>query len=148
MGTYSGAEQPMCDAWVKARIATVASQLDTISTGLSTRVYLDYAPKDAKYPFIIFQCQDPPRDVRGVGVSRVMVDTLYVVKAVAQVDSYAPLAPIASLIDQAMTSAQGGSVGDGHVFAAVRDTAFSLVEVEAGTQYRHLGGQYKMQAQG
>ena len=148
MGTYAGAEQALTDKWAHERITAMAAALDDIDTGLSARVYDYFAPKTAKYPFIIVQCQQPPRDVRGVGISRVMVDTLYVVKAVAQTETWDDLKDIAHVIDLAMTSAEGSAVADGLVFTAVREDQFSLVEVESGTQFRHLGGAYKMQAQG
>ena len=148
MGSFAGAEQVLIDAWVQARLASFAIELDEEDAGLSTRVYPDFALPGAQYPFIIFQCQSPPRDVRGVGVTRVMVDTLYVVKAVAQVDSYAPLQGIAHIIDKALTSPEGSVVDDGLVFTSVREEGFNLVEVEQGTQFRHLGGQFKIQAQG
>jgi hypothetical protein len=149
MGIYAGAEQALVTAWVQERVQSVADDLELISPGLSDRVFEDFAPQGfAVYPFIIVQCQSPPRDVRGVGVSRVMVDTLYIVKAVAQVDSYAPLAPIASVIERALTSPTGGPVADGEVFTSVREEQFAMVEIEAGKQYRHFGGLFKIQAQG
>ena len=145
---YSGSEIPMIDAWVESRLALFAVDLEAIAAGLSAAVYPDFAPEGTPYPFIVYQCQSPPRDIRGVGVSRVMVDTLYVVKAVSQAVSYDPLRPIAGIIDRAMTAAEGGSVGSGLVLSSVRERQFSMVEVDAGTQYRHLGGEFKIHAQG
>lgn len=144
--TYVGAEQAMTDKWVDDRLKAWTA-FNTISAGLTTRIYSHYAPADATYPFIIWQVAIPARDVLGVGPFRVMVDTLYIVKAVAQVDTYAPLAPVATQIDLAMTSPSVSAVVDGFVLMSVRDEQFSLVEVEAGKQYRHLGGQYKILAQ-
>lgn len=150
-GAYDGAEQVLVTDWVKSRLLTddAKARLNAISAGLADRVFEDFAPQGFDtYPFIIVQCQSPPRDVRGVGVSRVMVDTLYIVKAVAQVDSYAPLAPVARVVDAALTSATGGPVGTGDVFTSIRDEQFAMVEIENGKQYRHFGGVYKIQAQG
>lgn len=150
MSTYVGAEQAMVDLWVESRFADplIAADLEAIATGLSERLFPDFAPKGTPYPFIIYQCQDAPRVIRGVGTFAVMVDTLYVVKAVSQVDSYAPLAPIARVIDAAMTSSTGSAVEDGFVLTSVRDRQFALVEVDQGTQFRHFGGEYSIQAQG
>lgn len=150
MGAYAGAEQVLTDLYVQARLAlpAVTNELEAISTGLSTRVYEDVAPHDALMPFIVWQCQSPPRDIRGVGVFRVMVDTLYVVKAVSQGTSYAPLAPVVAAIDRAMTNAEGSAVEDGLVLTSVRNDQFSLREVAEGTEFRHLGGEYRIQAQG
>jgi hypothetical protein len=148
MSTYVGAEQVMCDIWVRERIQTVAADLNAVAEGLSGRVYQDFAPKSAQWPVIIYQCQDPPRDVRGVGVSSVMVDTLYLVKAVAQGENYDDLAPIAKALHGAMTTSTGSAVGDGSVLTSVREDQFSMVEIDEGEQFRHLGGVYRIQAQG
>lgn len=147
MGEYDGAEQVLVTEWVKERLATVADALDAFDPGLSGRVFEDFAPQGTPYPFLIVQCQSPPRDVRGVGVSRVMVDTLFIVKAVAQVPSYGALAPIATIVDSALTSAAGSAVSDGLVLASVRQEQFAMVEIDSGKQFRHFGGQYRIQAQ-
>lgn len=148
MAEYVGAEQVLVELWLRAQIATVNAALEEIALGLSTRVYSEAAPKDATFPVIIFQCQDPPRDVRGVGTFTVMIDTLYLVKAVAQVDNYAELAPIASALHGALTTSVGGAVGDGSVLTSVREAQFSMPEFDEGEQWRHLGGMYRIQAQG
>lgn len=147
--TYLGAEVALVDDFVTGRFAqaSIVTALNAISAGLATRIYGDLAPTDAVYPFIVFQCQSPPRDIRGVGVVRVMVDTLYVVKAVAQTTSYAPLVGVAKVIDQAMTAPDVVAVGDGFVLSSVREDQFQLVEVDSGKQFRHLGGQFRIQAQ-
>lgn len=144
--SYLGAEQALVDLWVESALKSYAG-LDAVSPGLTQRVYSQYAPADAQYPFIVWQVASPARDIRGVGVIRVMVDTLYIVKAVAQVDSYAPLAPVARAIDSALTAPDQIAVADGFILSSVREEQFSLVEVEAGKQYRHFGGQYKIHAQ-
>ena len=122
----------------------IAGRIQEIS---GAAVYLS-APDDARLPYIVWQCQSPPRDVRGVGTFRVMVDTLYVVKAVSQGTSYAPLAPVAAAIDRALTNPVGDSVEDGLVLTSVRNDQFSMREVAEGTEFRHLGGEYRIQAQG
>ena len=149
MGVYDGAEQALVTTWIRGRLASVSADLEAINTGMPDRVFEDFAPYNyAVYPFIIIQCQSPPRAIRGVGVSTVMVDTLYVVKAVAQVDSYGPLAPVASVIKRALTTPTGGLVADGNVFTSIHEEQFALVEIDGGKQYRHFGGLFKIQAQG
>lgn len=148
MTTWVGAEEAMVDQWVKAQLVLQATALDALSTGLSTRIYLDVAPKDAVLPVIVYQCQDQPRDVRGVGTFTVMVDTLYLVKVISKGVDNATNADVAKVIHTAMTSSNGSSVGDGAVLTSVRERAFKLAEFESGVQYRHLGGIYRIQAQG
>lgn len=143
-----GAEQAVVEKWIKERLATKSADFEALSFGLSQRVFDSLADDDAEYPYIIYQCQVPPRDILGVGTFRVMVDTMYIVKAVAQVSSYDPLAPIASVIDSALTSAEGSGVSGGVVFTSVRDKAHSVIEMIEGKQVRNLGGEYAIKAQG
>ena len=145
--TYLGSEQQLVNLWLEARFAANAAALNAINAGLSSRIFPDFAPFNAAYPFIVYQAQSPPRDVRGVGAIRLLVDTLYVVKAVAQVDTYAPLAPVATLIDSIMIMAAPQAVSDGTVLCSTREDQFSLVEVNEGKQFRHLGGSYRILAQ-
>lgn len=149
MATYTGAEQAMVDVWIESRFSdpAIVALLEAEAVGLSTRIFPDFAPPSTIYPFIVYQCQDPPRVIRGVGDSVVMVDTLYVVKAVSQVDSYAPLAPITRVIDSAMTTSTGSAVEDGFVLTSIRERQFALPTYEQGTQFRHFGGEYSIQAQ-
>lgn len=146
--SYVGAEQAMVDVWIDAVLKAHAA-FDTISTGLSQRVYPQVAPDGVKYPFIVYQAQTPPHDVRGVGPNRVMVDTLYVVKAVAQVASYDALAATAHEIDAVMTQGEPQTVPGnlGTILCSMREDGFSLTESESGTLYRHLGGVYRVLAQ-
>lgn len=148
--TLIGAEQDLIDRWVDGRLKA-NTDFNTINAGLAGRVFNMFAPTGTTYPFIIYQAQSPPRDVRGVGTARVMVDSLYIVKAVAQASTFNALSAIAAEIDQVMTVATGENIttpaGNGLLLASVRDDQFSLVELEQGKQYRHLGGLYRIHAQ-
>lgn len=146
-GTYVGAEQVMIEEWIKTRLAAQASALETISTGLSTRVRNGFGSPSDKFPFIVYQCQVPPKDVRGVGPVRVMVDTLFIVKAIGQCDDYLPLTPVARVIDTALTAPDTVAVTDGFILCSTREDGFSMVEIDSGKQFRHLGGQFKILAQ-
>lgn len=137
----------MVDLWVEQRLQGQAAALNAISAGLSGRIYNMLAPRGVGYPHIVYQCQVTPRDVRGVGPVRIMVDTLYIVKAVAQVSSFGPLAPVARTIDLALTSAEGSPVADGLVLSSAREEGFNLIEVTEGVQIRNLGGVYRIHAQ-
>lgn len=148
MGSYAGNELVLVNDWIEARLATRATQLEAISTGLSGRIYYQVAPETAAFPHIVYQCQSPPRDVRGVGLSTVMVDTIYIVKATAQTASYETLGPIAKEINVAMSSETGSSVGDGAVFTSSRNSVFAQRDPGSGVPVLHLGGEYHIQAQG
>lgn len=148
MADFAGAERVVVDAWIPEALSTVSGALDVISDGLSTRIYPDVAPDDAKYPFIVFQCQDDPADVRGVGTVTVMAETLYLVKVVAPA-SYPTLGSILAICHTAMTNSTGASpVIGGTVLSSVKDRSMSLTETVKGKLLRHLGGLYRIQVQG
>jgi hypothetical protein len=143
--TAIGAEQDVVDAWVKATLVAHGG-LNTAYPGLTTRIFDRFAPTGTAYPYIVFQDQSPVRDIIGVGPARVLVETLYVVKAIAQCVTYAPLREPAHEIDLAMTVPNGSALPDGALITSIRQEGFSLVEVENEVQYRHLGGVYRIQA--
>jgi hypothetical protein len=143
---YHGAEEALIDEWVRLKL-TNHTAFNVLFTGLTGRVFNRYAPSGTTYPYIIFQAQTPPDVVRGVGDAEVMVDTIYIVKAVAQADSFAPLANVAAAIRTAMVYPNGDSLTGGSIFTSRYEKQFSMVEPEATKQYRHLGGEFRIQAQ-
>lgn len=144
--SYKGAETQMINLWVAARLAA-HTDFNTISTGLTDRIFLDLAPDGTPYPFIVFQQQSAPEVVRGVGPEEVMVDTVYVVKAIAQGTSFEHLAPVAAGIRAALHEPTGETVTDGVILMSRFERGFSMKEDESTKQFRHLGGEYRIQAQ-
>lgn len=146
--SYKGAEEALNDLWVEEKL-TQHAPFDTISAGLTGRVFNRVAPATAEFPYIVYQSQTPPNVVRGVGDAEVMVDTIYIVKAIAQGSDYSALVPVANAIRTALVSANGevitGAVGT--VFTCQYERGFSLVENEQTKQFRHLGGEFRIQAQ-
>jgi hypothetical protein len=138
-----GAEQDLVDRWVEARLLAHVPLTDIVED----RIYGYFAPRTAAMPFVIYQSIDPPRAVRGVGTAKIMVSTLYVVKAVAAVATFNGLATVAAAINAAMDEPEGEATFGGNVFASVWEQQFSLVEQEGEVQYRHLGGEFLIQAQ-
>jgi hypothetical protein len=148
--SYVGAESAMIDIWVENQLKVVhAALFEAIDVGLSQRVYPDMAPQGIEYPFIVFQQQVTPEVVRGVGSAEVMVDTIYIVKAIAQGTTDGPLAPVASAIHDALVSNNGEAIigGIGTIFTCHYKSQFKLTTAEQGSQFRHLGGAYRIQAQ-
>ena len=148
MVDLTGAERVVVDAWIPAAILTAAAQLEAISVGLSTRVYEGVAPLSAKYPYIVFQSQSDPTDVRGVGVVTVMVQATYLVKVIAATD-YPSIGQIVSIINSVLVTSTGAtpSVG-GRILSSVKNTGFSLNEIYDGVQLRNLGAVYGIFVQG
>ena len=134
------AETLVAEQWLYSVLAA-DSQLAAI---VGTRIYAYVAPQGATMPFVVYQNQ-AGRDVRGVGPLRLMANMLYVVKVVAQTNTFGTLETAANRIDAVLQAASGSNVR-GTVIACVREQPFSLVESLETGQYRHLGGIYRLWA--
>lgn len=128
--------------------ATEKWLFDTLAgdaVGVGDRVYSEVAPPDSAYPFVVFQHQGG-RDVAGVGPSRIMYSSLWLVKAVDRSPSLTTVGPIARLIDS-LLQGKNGANQYGKVLACAREQAFRMTEVDEGKFYVHLGGQFRIFAQ-
>jgi hypothetical protein len=93
--------------------------------------------------------QGPPgsnANVRVVGGTRIMLNALYVVKALCEGRSYASARSIAARADTLLHKARGSNTS-GYVLGCVREEPFKMIEVIEGTEYRWLGGIYRLWAQ-
>lgn len=121
---------------------------DATLTGLvGGRIYNVLPPLGATYPFVVFNWQGG-NDVIGVGTARIMINGLYQIKVIGQ--AHSGMAPIVAIADRVDTLLQGaaGSVVDGAILACLREQPISYVDTVAGEHFRHLGGLYRVNAQG
>ncbi len=132
-----GAETTVVDEWLEGVLAGITDV---------TGVWEGVAPSLAPYPFIVYQHQTD-EDLYALGPTRVWSDCEYVIRAVAQCDSYADLADIANAIDGRLDGASGIATG-GVVIGARRLGQYRLVEKYENEEIRHLGGRYRIIAQG
>ena len=133
-----GSETVVIDEWLETVLADITDV---------TGVFNELAPTEQLYPFIVYQLQSPS-DVVGLGPqARIMVDAEYVVRVVAAVGSFADIAEIANEIDAAIDG-QGGPTSTGVVLGTVRLAQYRQVEQFQNDQIHHLGGRYRIQAQG
>jgi hypothetical protein len=134
----SGAETLIIDEWLTESLAGI--------TGV-TGVYEGLAPVDAPYPFIVFQYQSS-YDATGMGPSaRIMIDADYIVRVITESASFADMETIAEAIDTAIEG-QSGSVTGGVVLGVARKEQYRDVEQYQNQTIRHLGGRYRIVAQG
>ncbi len=125
--------------------ATIGA-LPSITVG-EAGVYADIAPPGAPWPFVIFQHQGSI-DTTGMNAgTRVLVESLWTVKAVGQAEGYAALAAVADAID-AVLQATSGAVDDGTVLSCVREQPVQFTEADQneapGVQWRHLGATWRL----
>lgn len=129
------------EAWLYATLsgdATLAGLVDDRISGTLSPVLLET-------PYVTFLCQSP-RDIIGVGGTRISTDNLYMVKAVAQTSTWDTLLPIAKRIDTLIDMTGHAVSYGGGSLTCKREMIHELAEVSEGLQYRHLGGIYRIRA--
>lgn len=127
-------------AWLEATLAGDAA-LAALATG---GVWEDVAPPEATHPFVVHQLLANSDDLLASG-DRVIVAATFVVKAVTEAESYVPLIPLARRIDELLHLAAIADAGDDSTLAGARRVStVRYPTVEAGRQYRHLGGTYRL----
>lgn len=139
--TYVGSEVVLGYDWIQTVLLA-----DAGVSAITTDIYQDRAPVVAAYPFIVIQSQQAT-DVMGVGTARIITDSIYIVKSIAQSETYTPLIPLAKAIDLALHGVTG-TLSGGSIFACIREESFRFSETEDGDHFKHLGGIYKLQLQG
>ena len=123
----------------------------TITALVGARIYSWETPPNAPSPYIIFHPQAPGQDVRAsgrFGTGRVLTTPLYLVRAIAAVNDWATLRPIALRIDQLLDDLTTTTVNGNHL-SVQRESPFQLVEHDGVQQsWRHLGGLYRFYVSG
>jgi hypothetical protein len=123
---------------------------DASTTALiAQRVYGEQAPAGADLPLILFNNLSA-LDVRGSGNTRIMIDGLWVIRAVVQDGSYnATARALAACIDRLFRDGTSRAVDDNKalVFQSHREQPYRLVDEQSGKPFRHLGGIYRFYAQ-
>lgn len=122
---------------------------DSVITDLvGTRLFDEVAPQGTAYPLVRFE-QMSSVDVMGATEStRIMVNELWLIRAIAETSSYrGGLLTLANRIDDLFQNNAGEVVGT-NIFSSARDSAFRQYNVDQGVSFRHLGGIYRIYAQG
>ncbi len=133
-------ETNVAEGWMTTLLKADA-QLAAI---VGTRVY--NTTRKGAVPCVLFQLQAPGADLMVLGGARVWTPLTYLVRGIAEQESYeGDLATIANRID-AVLHRTSGSNAAGTVFACVRIRAFQMVEQANGREFRHLGGLYEIKA--
>jgi hypothetical protein len=126
-------------------IVTALTASTDVTDYVDNRIYSTPPPRGTEYPFIIYNMTST-NDVRGIGVSRIMSDTIYTVKAVARSSNATDLPDLVAAIDVALTLEIPAVSALGTVEACVRERAVQIAEFTEGQHYEHRGGDYKVHA--
>lgn len=125
---------------------TVGNDVDVMTIIGAGNIWELPAPPDATYPMVVFHLLSE-LDVRtGAGAQRIMVNQVWVIRAVYAAESYDDAITVADRIDLLFDRASGEADGL-TVFSSVREYGFRQADESNGYQYRHLGGAYRIYAQ-
>lgn len=140
----SVAESTLTARWIHTTLTGDA----TITSLVGARVADDPAPAAMAEPLIVFGLLSTNDVATAAGVYRVMTDSLWLIRAIGEGESYEQLAAIATRIDQLFHRA-AASVTGGTVFSSTREREHrqSELDQQTGKQYRHLGGEYRVLTQ-
>ena len=132
------------DPWLWSTLSTDATLLGMLpGTDKTKSIISTLAVGGVPAPYVAFFCSSP-HDILAVGGERVDVEALYTVKAVGEGASWNTVKTIARRID-ALLHKKDLDTPNGHI-SSRRDLVIQYAEVDAGTQFRHLGGVYRIRA--
>lgn len=135
-------ETYFADQWLYMTLAGDA----TLTGMVGTRFYSDEVPPETVFPFVQWTLLSSV-DVRGQASNRIMVNALYIVKAVGQTRSYGDLMAPSNRIDELLQGKGGDTLAGDHVYSCCREGPFRQAEFTSGKSYRHLGGEYRILVQ-
>lgn len=129
--------------WITGKLNADTAVTNLIGVG---NIWELPAPADATYPMVVFHLLSE-LDVRtGAGAQRIMVNQIWVIRAIYAAQSYGNAITVADRIDALFDRASGTADGL-TVFSSVREYGFRQADEDSGYQYRHLGGAYRIFAQ-
>lgn len=137
-----GDEASRVEQWLYSTLSGDAA----LTVLVGTRIYSETAPPSTSSPLLVYSMQSA-HDVAGASAQRIMIDGLWLIKAVTTGASYSPLTPIMDRVDALLHRSDGGTAGTAIVFTSVREYPVRYHEITDGVGYRHLGGVYRIWAQ-
>lgn len=126
-------------------VETICTTSPAITAEVADRVYLDVAPVDIEYPFIVYS-ESTSDDVQGVGPNRIWTNVDVLIKGYVGTDDLSVARPLAIAIDAAFTTATVTTTG-GVVISATRLRPYSEREEYESGPVRAIGGIYRIHSQ-
>lgn len=124
--------------WVYETLANDATLADLVDD----RIYDGLAPEGSAFPYVVYSFQ-AGTDTVVIGAARILNRGLYLVKAVAETQSYSGPTQIADRVDELLQAANGSTV-DGLILGVNREQPIMYIETIDGIQFRHVGGLYRI----
>jgi hypothetical protein len=131
------------DPWLWSTLRSDATLLGMLPGHSDSSIISTLAVGGVSAPYVAFFCSSP-RDILAVGGIRVDVEAVYTVKAVGEGASWNSVRAIARRIDF-LLHGRDVDTPNGHI-SCRREMVIQYAEVDAGTQFRHLGGTFRIRA--
>lgn len=137
------AELPACEHFIRSRLLSVPALVRDVTGGFhSERLHVS----NGRY--VLWSFQGTGSNTLGEHGVRILAHTTYLVRVIDKIGSYESLQPDADMIDQALTSAGPMAVqlagANYTIQSCIQERPFSQTEHYVDTEWRHLGGYYKM----
>lgn len=135
-------EPLVAERWLRAVLDSDAELRQVL--GGSDRIGKGSVPALAgNQTVVIYSPQVPARDIRGVGLVRIMAQCMYLVRAVGLPRHYDTVVAAAQRIDVLLHGAEGPTVG-GRVVITAREETVQFTDPQG---WEVLGGLYRLYAQ-
>jgi hypothetical protein len=138
--TIAGVEDMGVARWLTSTLGGDTTLMTATPGGLWDGAAIEGTP----YPIVRFDPQSPGIVVRGVGPIEIMVNSLWLIRAVTVGPEFGPIIPIASRLHALIQGATGLTLPEGTLVSCVREQPFRLESVQGGREFRHLGGIYRI----
>lgn len=130
------------DTWMYGVLSADA----TMQSLVGDRIYIDEAEPEAAAPFVVIGFVDE-RETANAEAEIVMMQELWLVRAVAEGRDYGPCAPIIERVMQLLHKQQG-STAAGIVVGCKGENRVRYATVEDGIDYRQIGRYFRIYTQG
>ena len=139
------------ESWITSTLQNDAALTAAAPGGVHAWPVLD---EEKVFPVVVFEYQPGSEDVNGVGARRIMVSAVYLVRVIGRECGIEDLKTAADRMDTLLTAAIETPASPGvtpgtntpGVMGCYREQPFSMVEVDEGVRYPHLGGLYRILA--
>lgn len=131
------------DPWLWATLSADTTLLALLGSKDNRSIISTLAVSGVPAPYVAFFCSSP-RDITVVGGERVDVEAVYTVKAVGEGASWTSVKAIARRLD-ALLHQKDVDTPNGRI-SCRRDFIIQYAEIVSGTQFRHLGGTFRVRA--
>ena len=129
------------ESWITSTLQNDAALTAAAPGGVHAWPVLD---EENVFPMVVFEYQPGSEDVNGVGARRIMVSAVYLVRVIGKDCGVEDLKTAADRMDALLTAQMAPEILG--VMGCYREQPFSMVEVDEGVRYPHLGGLYRILA--